>query len=77
MQDLNDLIPADSGWELIAARGINSRGQIVGFGYHGNEGRAYLLTPNMSAVPEPSMFVQLGTLAATSLLGVAIRRRRA
>ena len=30
--DLNDLIPASSGWELIAATDINNLGQIVGYG---------------------------------------------
>jgi probable HAF family extracellular repeat protein len=30
--DLNDLIPAGSGWELVAATDINDLGQIVGYG---------------------------------------------
>jgi probable HAF family extracellular repeat protein len=30
--DLNELIPAGSGWELIAATDINNVGQIVGYG---------------------------------------------
>jgi probable HAF family extracellular repeat protein len=47
IQDLNELIPADSGWELVMASGINNRGQIVGWGYvNGVEvERAFLLTP--------------------------------
>ena len=32
MVDLNALLPADSEWEIITATGINSSGQIVGFG---------------------------------------------
>jgi probable HAF family extracellular repeat protein len=32
MQDLNDLIPAHSGWELRSAQDINDVGQIVGYG---------------------------------------------
>ena len=46
MVDLNSLIPASSGWTLVAAHAINDRGQIVGEGsspsgrYH-----AFLLTP--------------------------------
>jgi hypothetical protein len=32
MQDLNDLIPPDSGIELDAATAINDRGSIVGLG---------------------------------------------
>ena len=30
--DLNDLLPAGAGWELIAATDINNVGQIVGYG---------------------------------------------
>jgi probable HAF family extracellular repeat protein len=30
--DLNDLIPAGTGWELVAAVGINTGGAIVGYG---------------------------------------------
>jgi probable HAF family extracellular repeat protein len=53
MQDLNNLIPADSGWELVAASGINKRGQIVGWGYINavEVERAFLLTP----VEEPQV----------------------
>jgi probable HAF family extracellular repeat protein len=32
MTDLNTLIPANSGWELIYATDINNHGQIVGYG---------------------------------------------
>jgi hypothetical protein len=32
MTDLNTLIPANSGWELMYATDINNRGQIVGYG---------------------------------------------
>lgn len=45
MCDLNDLIPANSGWVLQDARAINDAGQIVGWGRHGDNGRAFLLTP--------------------------------
>lgn len=45
MVDLNDLIPANSGWYLEATTGINNRGQIVGYGLHGGQQRAFLLTP--------------------------------
>src|SRR5205085_964904 len=45
LQDLNDLIPVNSGWELCFANGINDTGQIVGQGsLHGLQ-RAFLLTP--------------------------------
>jgi len=52
MQDLNDLIPPDSGIVLIQATGINDHGSIVGIAtvngpfppFHG-----FLLTPNPSS----------------------------
>jgi probable HAF family extracellular repeat protein len=45
MQDLNDLIPAGSGWELNVAAGINDSGQIVGYGKISGQTHAFLLTP--------------------------------
>jgi probable HAF family extracellular repeat protein len=45
MTDLQTKIPADSGWQLVWALGINERGQIVGAGLHNGNFRAYLLTP--------------------------------
>ena len=43
--DLNSLIPNNSGWVLVKADSINDRGQIVGYGTHGNDTHAFLLTP--------------------------------
>jgi probable HAF family extracellular repeat protein len=45
MTDLNDFLPAASGWVLAAANGINNRGQIVGDGIHNGVSRGFLLTP--------------------------------
>jgi probable HAF family extracellular repeat protein len=45
MQDLNDLIPANSGWVLINANAINASGQITGYGIKSTHNRAFLLTP--------------------------------
>lgn len=45
IKDLNNMIPAGSGWVLTEASGINSGGQIVGMGTHNGETRAFLLTP--------------------------------
>ncbi|HEY9638265.1 MAG TPA: hypothetical protein V6D14_33050 [Coleofasciculaceae cyanobacterium] len=45
LKDLNSLIPANSGWELIRAEDINKKGQIVGWGFFNGQGRAFLLTP--------------------------------
>lgn len=48
MYDLNNLIPAGSDWNLVAALGINNSGQITGYGYtnHGQDEHAFLLTPD-------------------------------
>jgi probable HAF family extracellular repeat protein len=45
IHDLNHLIPKGTGWELIAARSINNRGQIVGWGKVNGEAHAFLLQP--------------------------------
>ena len=45
MSDLNESIPRNSGWLLTEARGINERGQIVGYGTINGEQHAFLLTP--------------------------------
>lgn len=43
MQDLNTLIPANSGWTLEVASGVNDRGEIVGWGDHGGDENAGFL----------------------------------
>jgi hypothetical protein len=70
MLDLNDLIPAGSGFTLQAARGINDAGQIAGFGTFDGATHAFLLTP----VPEPSSLV-LACLGGLVLLGYGGWRR--
>lgn len=45
MQDLNNLIPGNSGWVLTAANSINTRGQITGEGTINGESHGFLLTP--------------------------------
>jgi probable HAF family extracellular repeat protein len=45
MRDLNRLIPAHSGWVLTTAYVINDAGEIVGYGTHNKQERAFLLTP--------------------------------
>jgi probable HAF family extracellular repeat protein len=45
MIELQTQIPADSGWTLLGAVGINERGQISGYGTHDGQYRAFLLTP--------------------------------
>lgn len=46
MRDLNDMIPAQSGWTLQYAAAINERGQIAGWGRIGGETHGFLLTPD-------------------------------
>ncbi|CAA9582152.1 MAG: hypothetical protein AVDCRST_MAG19-4153 [uncultured Thermomicrobiales bacterium] len=45
MTDLNDLIPAASGWVVTYALDINNAGEIVGQGMLGGERHVLLLTP--------------------------------
>lgn len=45
MSDLNSFLPANSGWELFIANGINERGQIIGTGRFNGQNRGFLLTP--------------------------------
>ena len=44
MQDLNALLPPDSGWKLRLAQSLNNHNQIVGIGQYQRERRAFLLT---------------------------------
>jgi probable HAF family extracellular repeat protein len=43
---LNGRIPSGSGWDLQEAFDINDAGQIVGWGYVGDDVRGFLLTPD-------------------------------
>jgi|HubBroStandDraft_4_1064222.scaffolds.fasta_scaffold12520_5 probable HAF family extracellular repeat protein len=45
LQDLNNLIPANSGWVLNHASSINKAGQISGFGTINGATHGFLLTP--------------------------------
>jgi probable HAF family extracellular repeat protein len=52
--NLNTLIEPNSGWSLVEARGINDRGEIVGYGTYNNQTRAFLLQPtNVTPAPAP------------------------
>ena len=44
-QDLNSLIPRDTGWTLKSAAAINDRGEIVGRGEIHHDDRGFLLIP--------------------------------
>jgi len=67
MQDLNNLIPANVGWVLQEATGINDLGQVSGYGTIGGQTHGFLLTP----APEPAS-VALLAIAGGALL---LRRR--
>jgi len=65
MQLLNDLVPANSGWDLNTALDINNAGLIVGSGEFQGGTHAFLLTP---VVPlPPGMTAALFLLACIGL----------
>ncbi|GAB4182997.1 MAG: hypothetical protein Fur006_19420 [Coleofasciculaceae cyanobacterium] len=72
--DLNTLIPANSGWELLSALKINNKNQIIGTGKFNGESRSFLLTPEVTSeaqsVPEPT--AALGVLGLGGL-GIGLR----
>jgi probable HAF family extracellular repeat protein len=72
--DLNTLIPANSGFALTSARGINESGQIAATGVFSDSGksRAFLLTPTSEPVPEPT--TMFGALAFS--VGAGVLRKR-
>jgi len=43
--DLNDLIPAKTGWDLVIVKDINESSQIIGHGKINGYWHAFLLTP--------------------------------
>ena len=50
-QDLNDVLPANSGWVLLRANAINSHGDIVGDGRYQGEVHAYVLSAPIGGTP--------------------------
>ncbi|MBZ5609915.1 MAG: HAF repeat-containing protein [Acidobacteriia bacterium] len=78
MLDLNSLIPAGSGWQLLAAYGINGAGDIVGTGLFNGQPSAFLLDPpagsfgaDADPVPEPDSLAA----AAVALIVLALVAR--
>ena len=53
MINLQTQIPANSGWKLRQATGINDQGQITGFGQYNGKNRVFLLTPTIA--PQPNV----------------------
>jgi probable HAF family extracellular repeat protein len=69
MQDLNDMIPAGSGWVLVSASAINDNGQIAATGWlNGVQfvGHALRLDPLSQAVPILITSLSSPTLGLTS-----------
>lgn len=76
--DLNDMLPADSGWVLHYATDINDGGQIVGSGTHNGQERGFLLSPTGA----PGTFWDVGpsapyaeAVAALAARGVVLGTR--
>lgn len=65
LTDLNKLLPADSGWTLREATGINDAGQIVGNAYWHSMGRGFLLTPQ--SFTAPSLRIEFATDGSLAL----------
>jgi probable HAF family extracellular repeat protein len=81
LYNLNGLISAGSGWQLLAAYGMNDAGQIVGKGLYNGQEQAFLLSPTpapalsaplSTGVPEPS---SLWLAGAPILAYFALRAR--
>ncbi|MBX7072729.1 MAG: DUF3466 family protein [Pirellulales bacterium] len=70
MKQLDELLPSDSGWQLLYANDINSKGQIVGWGLRNGASRGFLLTP----IPEPAAMAL--ALAGLGALLIFARRGR-
>jgi probable HAF family extracellular repeat protein len=72
MLDLNSLLPANSGWELEEAFGINNAGQITGMGLFDGQLSAFLMTDPVgqgAAVPEPgTLLVMAAGIGLIALL---------
>ena len=67
MTNLNTLIDPASGWVLEEARDINESGQIVGWGMHNGQLRAYLLTKLEPNKPPLAQSIAVKTVSGTPL----------
>src|SRR5262249_55036951 len=73
LYDLNKLIPANSGWVLTQAQGINNSGQIVGFGTLNGHQRGFLLSdPDRIFGNGGGTINDLGTLGGDYTAGFAV-----
>ncbi len=80
LYDLNNLIPANSGWILEEALDINNQGQIVGTGVVNGQEQDFLLTPTNGTdpqpVPEPSTTLATLALGAFGALKMLKHKRK-
>jgi len=71
MTDLNSLLPANSGWQLGSATGINDSGEIVGTGSFNGQPHGFLLTGAATPVETIGMTsLTVGSAAASSSVEV-------
>jgi len=74
--DLNTLLPADFGYTLTAANAVNDSGQVLAVGLDSAGAQhTFLLSPVVSAAPEPSQTAALG-LGILGLAGLMLTARR-
>jgi probable HAF family extracellular repeat protein len=59
--DLNSYLPANSGWILEDALGINDSGQIVGYGLYNGAMEGFELDIGGSSTPEPASMLLFGS----------------
>ena len=72
MQDLNTLIPADSGWVLTSAPAINTSGLIAGEGQINGQTRPFLAIPNTDTTPPQLNLPNRLSQTATSPNGATV-----
>ena len=84
LYNLNDLLPANSGWQIDQPVALNNAGQIIGYGtYHGAD-HYFLLSPAWRAFKGSVVYKRIGRAAGGSkgdrlrgLFGLPARRREA
>ena len=75
MSDLQELIPANSGWEIQGVYDINDRGQIIGTGTISGETHAFILTPDVQLVNidiKPDNESNIVNLRSNGVISIAI-----